>query len=305
METAGQNRKVSSPRRLGSISADALIGMFTLACILGFFLPTFVQAAQRVNEVSCVSNLKQISLAMMMYVQDYDERFPLSRYPSMAGSGLISARSAPEEPIAGVGSAARWQMFWPDMLYPYIKNRQIFRCPANRSAYVGEDPLGDEDPAYRGYGRQNSYAVNAYLCRPGWGISTSAIQAPESLNLLMDARYYLALPMMPCELKGEREHSRLRKPGEPEIPALHVTEGVNARYWKNVGDSYLFRYRKGEPGFSEAWALGRRRHRGFVNVGYADGHVKSRRYEGVVAAPADWDPFRRGCVPDRASDRSQ
>ncbi len=63
-------------------------------------------ARERARTVSCLSNVKQISLAMLMYLQDYDEKFKLRADSYKA------------------------------KLMPYCKNEQIFHCPADKSGAV-------------------------------------------------------------------------------------------------------------------------------------------------------------------------
>jgi prepilin-type processing-associated H-X9-DG protein len=63
-------------------------------------------ARERARAVSCLSNVKQVSLAMLMYLQDYDEKFKLRADSYKA------------------------------KLMPYCKNEQIFHCPADKSGAV-------------------------------------------------------------------------------------------------------------------------------------------------------------------------
>jgi len=58
-------------------------------------------AGAKADQSQCMSNLKQLSLAVLMYVQDYDERFP------RAGAD------------------------WADLIEPYMKNRSLLKCPAD------------------------------------------------------------------------------------------------------------------------------------------------------------------------------
>lgn len=62
---------------------------------------------------TCVSNLKQLSLGALMYVQDYDERYPPMKFASQTH----------------------------ERLYPYIRNRGIYTCPATRADYVPNPAL--------------------------------------------------------------------------------------------------------------------------------------------------------------------
>lgn len=66
-----------------------------LAAIL---FPVFAQAREAARASSCGSNLRQQSLAVRMYVEDYDERLP----PATA---------------------------WMDLMKPYIKREDVFHCP--------------------------------------------------------------------------------------------------------------------------------------------------------------------------------
>lgn len=59
--------------RIGCIWLFGLAGMFFVIVI---FVPAFISARVVANESICVSNLKAHSLSVMMYVQDWDEKFP-------------------------------------------------------------------------------------------------------------------------------------------------------------------------------------------------------------------------------------
>ena len=68
-----------------------------LAAIL---FPVFAQAHEKARATSCMSNLKQQSLGVLMYVEDFDEKFP---------------------------SAEKWM----DKMGPkYIKDDSVFHCPS-------------------------------------------------------------------------------------------------------------------------------------------------------------------------------
>src|SRR5579864_7178826 len=76
-------------RRNGSLLARAARG-FTLiellvviaiiAILAAILFPVFAQAREKARAISCLSNMKQTGLGLMMYIQDYDETFPLAAY---------------------------------------------------------------------------------------------------------------------------------------------------------------------------------------------------------------------------------
>lgn len=109
------------------------IGVFAVSCVLGLFVfvailsPVFSRARENARRASCQSNLKQISLAIMMYTEDYDEKFP---------------------PAFGTGNPVGWA----DAVLPYSKTEQIFTCPSEGNRPSGIKP---SDVGYSSY-RYNS-----------------------------------------------------------------------------------------------------------------------------------------------------
>jgi prepilin-type processing-associated H-X9-DG protein len=81
------------------------------------------RARENALRTSCASNLKQLGLGLMQYTQDYDEKYPLRRFPPF-GTGAAYSSS---------DSVARDydQNSWRSVIQPYIKSNQLFACPSN------------------------------------------------------------------------------------------------------------------------------------------------------------------------------
>ena len=90
-------------RTSGFTLIELLVVIAIIAILAAILFPVFAQAREKARQISCLSNLKQIGLAMMMYVQDYDETFPMTQYSLVAGS-----------------DSPRVQLV--EVLNPYIKN---------------------------------------------------------------------------------------------------------------------------------------------------------------------------------------
>jgi len=90
-------------RRIGGFTLIELLVVIAIIAILAAILfPVFARAREKARQTVCVSNLRQISLAFFMYLEDRGGRFP-----DLSG---------------GYG----W--YWP--VQPYIRNHQIFQCPS-------------------------------------------------------------------------------------------------------------------------------------------------------------------------------
>jgi len=77
-----------NPRRGSTAHGFTLIELLVVIAIIAILasilFPVFAQAREKARQTACLSNVKQISLAMMQYAQDHDETFPPGRYYGFA-----------------------------------------------------------------------------------------------------------------------------------------------------------------------------------------------------------------------------
>src|SRR6266568_3148106 len=65
-------------KRSGFTLIELLVVIAIIAILAAILFPVFAQARDRARSASCLSNLKQMGTAWMLYAQDYDEMFPFS-----------------------------------------------------------------------------------------------------------------------------------------------------------------------------------------------------------------------------------
>src|SRR5437763_1776305 len=63
---------------------ELLVVIAIIAILAAILFPVFARAREKARQATCLSNQKQLSTAMSMYSQDYDERFPNWRTPVAA-----------------------------------------------------------------------------------------------------------------------------------------------------------------------------------------------------------------------------
>ncbi len=104
-----------SRSRNGFTLIELLVVIAIIAILASILFPVFAKARAQARKISCLSNMKQIGLSLMMYVQDYDETHAPAQWHNEYGGACSPT-------FFGFGRIG-------GLLQPYIKSRQIFMCP--------------------------------------------------------------------------------------------------------------------------------------------------------------------------------
>ncbi|MEN6403840.1 MAG: DUF1559 domain-containing protein [Armatimonadia bacterium] len=146
-------------KRRGFTLIELLVVIAIIAILAAILFPVFAKAREKARQTSCLNNVKQITLGVLQYVQDYDERFvddnPIPGYPT---------------PVGGICS-------WRFKIQPYIKNWQVFNCPSSG------DIKDWSNPNVQG---QGGYGFDTGLGGQALGVLTT----PANRILISDARHW-------------------------------------------------------------------------------------------------------------------
>lgn len=202
---------------------ELLVVIAIIALLAAILFPVFARARENARRASCQSNLKQMGLSIMQYTQDYDEALP---YLALAGTSAGTFRNDLQ--------------IWADMIQPYTKSLQIFRCPSNTNCNT---PLGASVPT--GATMRMSY---------GGTTNTFASDNPQTFAFAADAG------------------SAFNK------PPTKLSEFSNTAETFMVGEiqdstSVIYGYGLTVPATAEVRVAGKTHFDG-SNWLYADGHVK-------------------------------
>jgi prepilin-type N-terminal cleavage/methylation domain-containing protein len=135
---------------------ELLVVIAIIAILAAILFPVFAKAREKARQSSCASNEKQIGLAFVQYVQDYDERYP-------------------DRQLQGIS--------WRFLIQPYIKNTQCFHCPTNNGNQTDGENIGGAN------GMVCDYAINDCDCQfsnvPA--INLAAVAEPAQKILVPEA----------------------------------------------------------------------------------------------------------------------
>lgn len=135
---------------------ELLVVIAIIAILAAILFPVFAQARAKARHTACLSNTRQIGMAALMYAQDYEETLPPWRINDLlywvGGRGVVSD---PLDKTQG-------------LLYPYLKNGEINRCPS----FTGTNNLGG-----------TGYGMNAHVSAS----PLSIMDSPAERILFADA----------------------------------------------------------------------------------------------------------------------
>ncbi len=243
---------------------ELLVVIAIIAILAAILFPVFAQAREKARAITCISNMNQITLATLMYVQDYDESFC-------------------NEGVAGPTNGWGWQDTWLVETQPYIKDYNALRCPDD-SHYT---PTGS--------GPTFSYAANGNFCWTGtWSlcglinpartwcsdyalaVSDASVNFPAETILFSERR-----TMGPNSWMYQQDNGGIQGAFSPWATVIIGDDGVdagnqlpgqaggmdNGQFTVGVDGTW----KPADPNSTGTVGL----HNGFGNFAFADGHVKA------------------------------
>ena len=104
-------------RSRGFTLIELLVVIAIIAILAAILFPVFARAREKARQSSCLSNVKQLGMGILMYIQDSDERFPTKWW------GPYAHVPGPAYPLTSN------YMTWAEVIAPYVKNDQLLLCP--------------------------------------------------------------------------------------------------------------------------------------------------------------------------------
>lgn len=205
------NSKCPMPRRAFTL-IELLVVIAIIAILAAILFPVFAQAKEAAKRAACLSNMRQLGIGMQMYLDDNDDRFP-DRRDLKTSLGYRPWTSWPPSDPRG-GWAAH-------ILQPYIKNDEIWSCPAVKNSALGEavqvkqgvsrywlwrfDRTDDPVPLDNFWGKSPETCVTDLQAanNPQAGLP----EGVADVELLVDPYFPKTIPSVQAELRAKTAHA--------------------------------------------------------------------------------------------------
>jgi prepilin-type N-terminal cleavage/methylation domain-containing protein len=137
---------------------ELLVVIAIIAILAALLLPALATAKEKAQRTACVTNNKQLAIAMQMYANDNRDFMPWPNWgnDSSDGPGWLY------EPTAGRApdplKTNEWKFIEAGLYWPYIKTRPSYNCPLDRTNHVSWQKRRQ---------RLSSYVMNGAVCSFG------------------------------------------------------------------------------------------------------------------------------------------
>jgi len=104
--------------RRGFTLIELLVVIAIIAILAAILFPVFAQAREKARATACMNNTKQIGIGFKMYMDNYDDTYPLSGCVGVKNSWIYSSDHFKIDVTQGT-------------IFPFVKTKQAYFCPSD------------------------------------------------------------------------------------------------------------------------------------------------------------------------------
>jgi len=226
---------------------ELLVVIAIIAVLAAILFPVFAQAREKARQSSCISNQKQVALAVLTYIQDYDGTYPLLIGRTQVGGLTANQHWAGDYEVEFSGT----RIIIPGIIQPYVKSNGVLRDPSSSSGASNVDYMYNDLLAGRGQADLAAEAVTVLTC-------DSSPSAPAAVGIGISAG-----------VPEPDDAFTTITPGSIRIGAGHAISGPGGAAIAGPCGAFAAGTDRDVTRLEDT-----NRHNGGGNFSFADGHVK-------------------------------
>jgi len=175
-------------RRRGFTLIELLVVIAIIGILAAMVFPVFARARESARKVVCLSNVKNIALALQMYLGDNNDTLPPTESGQAARDYVLAVKGEWSECTGGKAWQMNPYLRWPVIMDEYVKNRDVWRCPSAKMEFGPQAIIGNPNWLEEVLIEQSNGGWSGFAGRPcsgvffpnGWGGSTTDSFAQDS-----------------------------------------------------------------------------------------------------------------------------
>jgi len=140
---------------------ELLATIVIVGLLIAILLPVMRRTRENASAAMCVNNLRQIGIAITMYVDDHDFKFPL---PSFDGTN------------------------WYQYIDPYVDDREVFNCPSYKYHTYGSTNYFSYGYNFTAFARRAVMGGGPVGGRDTSAVDLNEIISPSQCIMVVDGR---------------------------------------------------------------------------------------------------------------------
>ncbi|MGO8670158.1 MAG: DUF1559 domain-containing protein [Capsulimonadaceae bacterium] len=270
------SQTVRPSRRAAFTLIELLVVIAIISILMALLFPVFASAREKARQISCLSNMRQVGMALMMYVDDYDDYYPQEHPTAMNPAVGVAPAGDFDGSLEGTDYGSPFQK-----IMPYVAGGSNPNASIQQALYIcpdDADPHGNTIPACAGNPSTpapgiTSYLINAYFL---FGLNEAKVLTPSNTIYVAERNKQFCDVHVHPWLGEVFDNSADMNPvlGQTPIPTCLATPMAS------LGISI--------DGF---FAIQSNRHNGGANYLFADGHAKWELYSTTIAPAQNQECF--------------